>query len=429
MTLLTFSELGVSKKTCQILEKKGYQNPTDIQSIMIPAVLGSSDDIIAKADTGTGKTGAFGIPLVDAIDLKNPIVQAIAIAPTRELASQVAKELTSYKGEAPIRIIELCGGQGMKQQIDALKKITQPCVVVGTPGRILDHINKKRLKLQDISWLVIDEVDEMLNFGFKEDMDKIVSQTNPNRRTIILSATLPAFVKKVAKSYLNDPKELNCKKRDDQQPSIEQTYYKVNKINKMKLLTRVIDGLLHFYGFVFCNTKREVDQLSEQLVRLGYAAESMHGDLSQSQRNRALERFKSKQCDILVVTDVAARGIDIKNISHVVNYSVPQNLEAYTHRIGRTGRAGQTGVAITFVKESEFFRFKRIIKMQKNGILKKEVPTAQEVMALKHERLINSVLDAKPSRFQADLAAKILGQAEPQLAVAGLLKLRYSDFF
>ena len=259
----------------------------------------------------------------------------------------------------------------MREQINQLKQMKQPTIVVGTPGRILDHINKKRLQLQALSYLIIDEVDEMLNFGFKEDMDKIVGQTNPDRRTIILSATLPKFVLKVAQTYLTDPIQLDCAKDPSQKPDIEQMYYKVNKVNKVKLLTRVMDSLVGFYGFVFCNTKRDVDQLTEKLIQLGYAAESMHGDLSQAQRNRALAKFKSKQCDILVVTDVAARGIDIKNISHVINYSVPQNLEAYTHRIGRTGRAGQSGTAITFVKESEFFKFKRIIKIQKNGIQKK----------------------------------------------------------
>ena len=355
--------------------------------MLIPKFLGSSDDIIAKADTGTGKTGAFGIPLIDAMDEKNNSVQAMALAPTRELASQVAKELTSYKGRRKIQIIELCGGQGMREQINQLKQMKQPTIVVGTPGRILDHINKKRLKLQALSYLIIDEVDEMLNFGFKEDMDKIVGQTNPDRRTIILSATLPKFVLKVAQTYLTDPIQLDCAKDPSQKPDIEQVYYKVNKVNKVKLLTRVMDSLVGFYGFVFCNTKRDVDQLTEKLIQLGYAAESMHGDLSQAQRNRALAKFKSKQCDILVVTDVAARGIDIKNISHVINYSVPQNLEAYTHRIGRTGRAGQSGTAITFVKSLSFLNLNESLKFKKMAF-KKEVPNVKDILAIKKQRLL-----------------------------------------
>ena len=366
MAKQTFDALGISKDTVSILTKKGYQVPTDIQAALIPAFFESDQDIIAKADTGTGKTGAFGIPLIDTMDARQKQVQAIAIAPTRELASQVAKELSIYKGRKGIDIIELCGGQGMREQIAQLKRMKRATIVVGTPGRILDHLNKKRLNLSHITCLIIDEVDEMLNFGFKEDMDLIVEKTNPDRRTIILSATLPKFVLKVAKSYLDHPLELDCVADPGNKPNIDQVYYKVNKINKIKLLTRVIDGLFGFYGFVFCNTKREVDQLAEKLIQLGYSAESMHGDLSQAQRNRALAKFKTKQCDILVVTDVAARGIDVKNISHVINYSVPQNVEVYTHRIGRTGRAGQSGTSITFVRDSEFYKFKRIIKMQKN---------------------------------------------------------------
>ena len=203
--------------------------------------------------------------------------------------------------------------------------------MVGTPGRILDHINKKRLNLRKISYLIIDEVDEMLNFGFKEDMDAIVDSTNPDRRTIILSATLPKFVMKVANSYLDNPMSINTtSKASGQKPQIEQTFYKCDKINKVKLLSRVIDSFPEFYGFIFCNTKREVDQLAATLINHGYSVECMHGDLSQAQRERSLAKFKTKQCDILVVTDVAARGIDVKNISHVINYSVPQNTEV-TH--------------------------------------------------------------------------------------------------
>ena len=318
---------------------------------------------------------------------------------------------------------------GMREQINQLKQMKQPTIVVGTPGRILDHINKKRLKLQALSYLIIDEVDEMLNFGFKEDMDKIVGQTNPDRRTIILSATLPKFVLKVAQTYLTDPIQLDCAKDPSQKPDIEQVYYKVNKVNKVKLLTRVMDSLVGFYGFVFCNTKRDVDQLTEKLIQLGYAAESMHGDLSQAQRNRALAKFKSKQCDILVVTDVAARGIDIKNISHVINYSVPQNLEAYTHRIGRTGRAGQSGTAITFVKESEFFlNLNESLKFKKMAFKKKEVPNVKDILAIKKQRLLADLAELNLKGHHYELAKTILEKSDPETAIAALLKLRYSDF-
>ena len=430
MSKPSFYDLGISKDTSAVLLKKGYEFPTDIQAALIPAFSDTSQDIIAQADTGTGKTGAFGIPLIDTMNEDEKFVQAIAIAPTRELASQVAKELSIYKGQRKIDIIECCGGQGMREQIEKLKKSKRACIVVGTPGRILDHINKKRLNLRKISYLIIDEVDEMLNFGFKEDMDAIVDSTNPDRRTIILSATLPKFVMKVANSYLDNPMSINTtSKASGQKPQIEQTFYKCDKINKVKLLSRVIDSFPEFYGFIFCNTKREVDQLAATLINHGYSVECMHGDLSQAQRERSLAKFKTKQCDILVVTDVAARGIDVKNISHVINYSVPQNTEVYTHRIGRTGRAGQSGVSITFVKEREFFKFKRIIKQQKGGIHKKEVPSAADVLDNKKAKFLTDVSKCEPKSFHLDMAQSMLRSQSPEDALAAVLKLRCSDLF
>ena len=260
-------------------------------------------------------------------------------------------------------------------------------------------------------------------------MLSIVDKTNPDRRTIILSATLPKFVLKVAKSYLTNPIELDKASDTSEKPNIDQTYYKVNKINKIKLLTRVIDSLDGFYGFVFCNTKCEVDQLAEKLISLGYSSESMHGDLSQAQRTRALAKFKSKQCDILVVTDVAARGIDIKNISHVINFSVPQNIDVYTHRIGRTGRAGQSGTAITFVRDSEFYKFKKIIRMQKNAITKKEIPNATDILKQKRIKLLENVQSAEVKKHHFELAEQLLAENDAKHVVSSLLKLRCSDLF
>jgi len=340
----------------------------------------------------------------------------------------VATELDFYKGKKPIDIIQVCGGQSMKLQIDQLKRIKKASIIVGTPGRVIDHMNKKRLKLKDINYLVIDEVDEMLNFGFKEDIDLIVSQTNPNRRTVILSATLPKHVMRTAENYLTDPLVL---KRTDatKKPKINQIYYKVNRISKIKLLCRVIDEMDDFYGFIFCNTKREVDQIAEQLIQLGYNVESMHGDLSQAQRDRALAKFKVRQCDILVVTDVAARGIDIKNISHVINLSVPQNTEVYTHRIGRTGRAGQSGTSITFVRESEFHKFKRVLRQQNNAIKKLEIPDAKDVIRKKKKAIVKQISTSEVTDKHLNLAAEILEHTPPEQAIAAMLKSRYSELF
>ena len=428
MSQKKFVNLGISQDTVSVLDKKGYEFATPIQEELIPHFFESNQDLIAQAATGTGKTGAFGIPLIDSMNTDNKSVQALVLAPTRELANQVATELEVYKGRRGIDVIQLCGGQSMKLQIDQLKRIKKSTIIVGTPGRIIDHMGKKRLKLHGIEHLIIDEVDEMLNFGFKEDIDQIVAGTNPNRRTIILSATLPKHVMKTAQNYLVDP--IILKKTDaSKKPNIDQVFYKVQRISKIKLLCRVIDQMDDFYGFLFCNTKREVDQISEQLIRLGYNVESMHGDLSQAQRERALAKFKVRQCDILVVTDVAARGIDIKNISHVINFSVPQNTEVYTHRIGRTGRAGQSGTSITFVKESEFHKFKRIIRQQNNAIKKLEVPDAKAVIKMKKKAIVKQISTEETNEKHQRLAEEILQQTSPEQAIAAMLKIRYSELF
>ncbi|MEK9728005.1 MAG: DEAD/DEAH box helicase [Candidatus Margulisiibacteriota bacterium] len=421
-----FNELGLSQAMVATLTKRGYETPTDIQTLLIPEFLNETSDIIAQAATGTGKTGAFGIPLIDQLDVTKKELQGLVLAPTRELASQVAKELIKFSGKAPISIIELCGGQGMREQIQQLKKLNRATIAVGTPGRVLDHLNKSRLKTKMLTHFIIDEVDEMLNFGFKEDMDQIVEYLPNDRRTIILSATLPKFVMKVAQAYLDSPKVLNAT-ANAPKPDISEQFYRVKKVSKFQLLCRVMDSMVGFYGFIFCNTKREVDELAEKLIKSGYPVESLHGDLSQAQRNRAFEKFKTKQCKILVVTDVAARGIDVKNISHVINTAVPQNLEVYTHRIGRTGRAGQSGVAITFVTENQMGKFKRLLKTR--TIKRMDIPNAKDVMKIKQSSFISQLKQTEIKPFYNELATDILKDLTPEEAISGLLQMRCSDIF
>ena len=421
-----FESLGLSQEMVSTLTKLGYEKPTDIQHLLIPFFLSESTDIIAQAATGTGKTGAFGIPLIDQMDSSKKGVQALVLAPTRELASQVAKELAKFSSKKSIAVLELCGGQGMREQIQQLKKTSRATIAVGTPGRILDHMNKKRLNTKLIHHFIIDEVDEMLNFGFKEDMDQIVEYLPNQRRTIILSATLPPFVMKVSKAYLNKPKVINAM-ANAPKPDISEQFYRVKKISKFQLLCRVMDSMVGFYGFIFCNTKREVDELAEKLIRNGYPVESLHGDLSQAQRNRAFEKFKTKQCSILVVTDVAARGIDVKNISHVINFSVPQNLEVYTHRIGRTGRAGQSGIAITFVTENQMGKFKRLLKTR--TIKRMDIPNANDVIKLKRNAFIDQLKTLETKPFYKEMATEILADLSPEEALSTLLQLRCSDIF
>ena len=423
---ITFESLGLGEAMVSSLKKRGYETPTDIQGLLIPEFLNESMDIMAQAATGTGKTGAFGIPLIDQMDVNIKGVHALVLAPTRELASQVAKELVKFAVKRQINVIELCGGQGMREQIQQLKKANKATIAVGTPGRVLDHLDKKRLNTKNFTHFIIDEVDEMLNFGFKEDMDRIVEYLPTDRRTIILSATLPAFVMKVAKAYIHNPKVINAM-ANAPKPDISEQYYRVKRVSKFQLLCRVMDSMIGFYGFIFCNTKREVDELAEKLIKSGYPVESLHGDLSQAQRNRAFEKFKTKQCKILVVTDVAARGIDVKNISHVINTAVPQNLEVYTHRIGRTGRAGQSGVAITFVTENQMGKFKRLLKTR--TIKRMDVPEAKDVMKIKQSSFIDQLQQLETKPFYNNLANEILNDLNPEQALAGILQLRCGDIF
>ena len=422
-----FAQLGLSPQTISTLTKRGYNHPTPIQTQLIPAVLETTSDIMAQAATGTGKTGAFGIPLIDQLHLSLHAVQALVIAPTRELAAQVSRELRLFAEGRPIVVVEMCGGSGMREQISELKSLKKATIVVGTPGRILDHLLKKRLRTHDLQWFVLDEVDEMLNFGFKDDIDKIVAFLPENRRTIVLSATYPKSVKATVNHYLSDPIVINAAPTQADKPAIHEQYYAVKKISKFQLLCRVIDALPNFYGFIFCNTKREVDELSKQMIHAGYLVDSLHGDLSQSQRNRAFERFTSKQCSMLIVTDVAARGIDVKNISNVINLSVPLNLDVYTHRIGRTGRAGQSGVAITFVGDSQFGKFKRLIA--KRSIEKQNIPSPSDILASKKAALLNQLNQVAPKPFYMELAMDLVKGIPTDDAMARLLQLRCADIF
>lgn len=424
--MTTFNKLGLTPAMVDTLSKRGYETPTDIQKQLIPIFGNSNDDLIAQAATGTGKTGAFGIPIIDAMDNQAGI-QALIIAPTRELAGQVAKELRLFAKHTRVNVLEMCGGLGMRDQIQQLKQVSVPTIVVGTPGRIIDHMGKKRLSTRHIKWFVIDEVDEMLNFGFKEDMDQIVSFLPAERRTIILSATLPKFVMKVATAYLGDHQLINAVQDASVKPSIHEQYIRLNKVTKYQLLCRVIDSLDDFYGFVFCNTKREVDEITERLNKAGYPVESLHGDLSQAQRNRAFDRFKQRQCQVLVVTDVAARGIDVKNISHVINLSVPQNLEVYTHRIGRTGRAGKSGVAITFVPDNQMGKFKRLLNQR--TIENTPLPSPKDILKNKKASFIQRVKSEKKSDFYRQLANEMMNDMTPEDALAGILSLRCGDIF
>lgn len=425
-----FLQLGLSEGIVNAITQKGFIQPTPIQTATIPLLLSNTVDVVGQAQTGTGKTAAFGLPLIDLLKENQKQVQALVLVPTRELALQVATELISYKGEKKLFIATVYGGQSIQTQIRDLKKGVD--IVVGTPGRIMDHMERGTLKIDHISHLILDEADEMLNMGFVEDIEKILAQTPKNKRVLLFSATMPPRILDIAKNYMGKYELIKITPQVLTTDLTEQVYYEVAARDKKDALCRIIDFAGDFYGLVFCQTKVETDEIAHYLQELGYAAEAIHGDVSQAQREKTLAKFKKKQINILVATDVAARGIDVKDLSHVVNYSLPQDAETYVHRIGRTGRAGKTGTAISLISPPDYRKFALVKRVAKAEIKRMSLPDAQMVVRKKIEKL-------KAKLFQLigdgeiepyfDLAHELLGGVDPEEMVAALLRLHHKDEF
>lgn len=383
---LNFKSLGISQKTLKIIESLGYEEPTPIQKLSIPIIL-NNKNLIAQAPTGTGKTLAFGIPIIDRID-KKVYPNALVLVPTRELCIQVSQELNKVGRKLAVFTIPIYGGHPIEKQISALNKGFH--IIVGTPGRIIDHINRKTINFTKISFLVLDEADEMLAMGFQEDIEFILKNIPDNTKKYLFSATIPQKILKISEKYLKDFEKVSVSSKNLILPSIKQIFYEVREEEKIDVLTKIIDqeeGLI----LVFCHTKRETDDVAYTLKNRGYQAESIHGDYSQAQRERVMNKFKSKQINILVATDVAARGLDISNVTHVINFSIPQNPESYVHRIGRTGRAGRTGVAITLVTPREYERLRQIEIVTKSRLKKEPVPVMAELLEIKKDAFIKSL--------------------------------------
>ncbi|MCI5725415.1 MAG: DEAD/DEAH box helicase [Fusobacterium gastrosuis] len=425
--LKEFRELGLSEKVLKVLSKKGYESPTPIQKLTIPALLNSEKDIIGQAQTGTGKTAAFALPIIETYEASSQI-QAIVLTPTRELALQVAEEMNSLATSKKMKVIPVYGGQSIDIQRKLIK--TGVDIVVGTPGRIIDLIERKLLKLQDLKYFVLDEADEMLNMGFIEDIEKILSYTNENKRMLFFSATMPEEIMKIAKQHMKEYEILAVKTRELTTDLTEQIYFEVAERDKFEALCRIIDLTKEFYGIVFCRTKTDVNEIVGRLNDRGYDAEGLHGDIGQNYREVTLKRFKSKKINILVATDVAARGIDINDLSHVINYAIPQEVESYVHRIGRTGRAGKEGTAITFITPQEYRRLLQIQKAVKKEIRKEKLPNIKDVIQAKKFRIIDDIsqilIDNDYDNFKK-LAAELLKMENAENIVAALLKSAYSD--
>lgn len=424
MQTVKFEKLGLSVKTLKSLEDMGFDEATPIQAKAIPIVM-KGQDFIGQAQTGTGKTCAFGIPAVERINPDDKSVQVLVLCPTRELAMQVSQEVQKLcKHHKGVKTLAIYGGQVITKQITALKN--KPQIIIGTPGRVMDHMKRRTLKLQNLKMLVLDEADEMLNMGFREDIDTICEQLPTLRQTILFSATMPKDIIKLTQLYMNNPKHLAIEQKSVTINTVEQFYLEVKESNKIELLCRLLDLGNIKSAMVFCNMKWKADSICEQLQERGYNAESLHGDMKQAERDRVMSKFRNGSANILVSTDVAARGIDVNGVEAVFNYDLPQDLEYYVHRIGRTGRAGKKGISYSFtygrgmskLREIEKYINLKLIKLKPPGIadlekMKRQMvyreisATAGEKNLYKYKKIIEDLVDFSEDLTVMDIAAAL----------------------
>lgn len=392
--MASFNDLGLKPEILQALQTLGFENPTDIQEQSIPHILTSKQDLIALAQTGTGKTGAFSLPVLSQIDVSARYPQAVVLCPTRELCLQISKDIKGFLSAMPgVQVTAIYGGDSYTMQLRALN--AGPQIIVGTPGRTLDMINRGKLNLDKISWLVLDEADEMLKMGFKEELDAILKTSPATKQTLLFSATMDRTVEQIAKTYMKNPKEISTSRKNQGSATIKHEYYMVQARDKYEALKRILDMNPDIYGIVFCNTREETQHIASRLMQEHYTAAPISGDLSQYQREQVMAQFRNKQVQILVATDVAARGIDVKELSHVIHYGLPTKIEYYTHRSGRTGRAGSTGISIAIMHSREI-RMKQMIEF-KTGISfhSGKIPTAQDICTAQLLHLVQKIDEAK----------------------------------
>ena len=397
---MTFEELGLRREVLKSLTELGFEAPTPIQEQAIPYLLGEDCDFVGLAQTGTGKTAAFGLPLINNIDTAARLPQGVIICPTRELCLQITKDLNVFAKYLDGNITAVYGGTDIRTQISNVKKGTS--IVVATPGRLVDLINRKVVQLGQIKYVILDEADEMLNMGFKEDIDMILDQTPIDKNVWLFSATMPNEVARIARTYMTDPLEVSIGHKNQSNENIEHIYYTVKERDRYDAVKRLIDFNPTIYGLIFCRTKNETATVAMKLARDGYNAEPLHGDLTQAMRDRVMERFRSKELQILVATDVAARGLDINNITHVINYNLPDDIENYTHRSGRTARAGKTGQSLVLVNTREFVKIKAIERQMRMTFTQGQIPNPAEICEIQLKKLIDNTIATEVK--EADIA-------------------------
>jgi ATP-dependent RNA helicase DeaD len=389
-----FQALGLSKGLSEAVQLIGFETPTPIQEKAIPLLLTGNKDFIGLAQTGTGKTAAFGLPLLDLVDDESRDTQALVLAPTRELGLQIVSDLENFSEKfKKLNIVAVYGGASISEQIRKVKRGAQ--IIVATPGRLIDLLGKKAVNLTTVKYVVLDEADEMLNMGFKEDIDEILSTTPDTKKTWLFSATMPKEVRAIAKNYMSDPEEITVGDKNTGNANIEHQYIVIQERDKYSALKRILDYTPEIFGLIFCRTRIDTQRVAENLMKDGYNADALHGDLNQAQRDRVMMKFRQRSVQILVATDVAARGIDVDNITHVIHLNIPDEMEFYTHRSGRTARAGKKGISIAMVNNRETGRLKQIEKILKTTFVKIQIPTGQEVCQKQLIALMHKVHEVK----------------------------------
>jgi len=408
--LKNFNKLGLSQSILEVLDQIGFETPTPVQEKAIPMLLSKDPtDFIGIAQTGTGKTAAFGLPLIDLIDVDNSATQALIMAPTRELGQQTAKQLNDFAANnRKINIEVVYGGAAITNQIKALRKPTQ--IVVATPGRLLDLIKRKAIKLDNVKYVVLDEADEMLNMGFKEDIDKILSFTLEDRVTWLFSATMPPEIRRIINKYMQSPLEISINSQEKINKDISHKYVTTKTANKIPALRRFLDLQPDMRGIMFCRTKRETQQIADDLGNQGYGVEALHGDLSQGQRDAVMKRFKNRAMQLLIATDVAARGIDVIDLTHVLHHTLPDQLDSYTHRSGRTARAGKKGISLAFINPREGRRITELERKIKVKFEPIEVPSLEELKSSRINNWANLIINTKVDSQAEDILNHLHGQ-------------------
>ena len=391
---MTFSELGLKEELLQGLTDLGFETPTPIQQQAIPILLEGDRDLVALAQTGTGKTAGFGLPMLNLTEAGHMKVQSVVLSPTRELGNQIAEDLKKYsKHMKGIKVVCVYGGANISTQIRELKRGCN--IIVATPGRLIDLIKRGAAKLEDVNRVILDEADEMLNMGFKDDLDFILGQTPNEKTTWLFSATMAKEVERISRNYMDNPFKITVGSQNEGAKNIVHKYFKVQHRNRYSALKRIVDCHPQIFGLIFCRTKRDTQEISDRLMAEGYSVDALHGDLSQQQRDRVMDKFRNKKIQLLCATDVAARGIDVSDITHVINYELPEDSESYTHRSGRTARAGKQGESLAIITDKDIYKIRRIEKIIKKKFIHDQVPSGDVVMEAQLFKLIAHVKETK----------------------------------